>query len=53
MDSGSNSTFINLKFTLTTTCNIIIGKSEAVRVAGGGVLWSGSFIPTTKFTTGK
>lgn len=53
VDSGSTSGFINLKFAFTTTCNIIMGKSTAVRVASGGVLWSGSFIPTTKFTMCK
>lgn len=53
VDSGSNSTFMNLKFALTTTCSIVKDKSRAVAIAGGGVLWSGAYIPATKFQMGK
>lgn len=52
VDSGSNSTFISLKFALTTSCTILKDTSRAVTVAGGGTLWSGSFVPTTTFTAG-
>ena len=53
VDSGSNSTFMNLKFALTTSCSIVRDTSRAVAVAGGGVLWSGAYIPATKFQMGK
>lgn len=53
VDSGSNSTFISLQFALTTTCTILKDTSRAVTVAGGGTLWSGSFVPTTTFTAGN
>uniref|UniRef100_A0A453T4P9 Retrotransposon gag domain-containing protein n=1 Tax=Aegilops tauschii subsp. strangulata TaxID=200361 RepID=A0A453T4P9_AEGTS len=52
VDSGSNSTFISLKFALTTSCTILKDTTRAVTVAGGGTLWSGSYIPSTTFTAG-
>ena len=53
VDSGSNSTFMILKFALQTSCTIIKDQSRAVTVAGRGKLWSGSYIPTTTFTAGN
>ena len=53
VDSGSNSTFLNLTFTLTTNCTILKDKSRAVTIAGGGMLRSGAYVPTTKFQMGK
>lgn len=50
VDSGSNSTFMSLQFALQTSCTILKDRNRAVTVAGGGQLWSGSFIPTTTFT---
>ncbi|KAE8814257.1 hypothetical protein D1007_08315 [Hordeum vulgare] len=49
VDSGSNSTFISLKFSLSTNCTILKDTSRAVAVAGGGTLWSGSYVPPTTF----
>lgn len=53
IDSGSNSTFMNLQFALQTSCTIVKDKTRAVTVAGGGKLWSGSYIPLTTFTAGN
>lgn len=53
VDSGSNSTFISLKFALQTSCTILKDSTRAVTVAGGGTLWSGSFVPTTTFVAGQ
>ncbi|KAE8803182.1 hypothetical protein D1007_20953 [Hordeum vulgare] len=53
VDSGSNSTFISLKFALSTNCTILKDTSRAVTVAGGGTLWSGSYVPPTTFTAGN
>uniref|UniRef100_A0A8R7VF59 Reverse transcriptase domain-containing protein n=1 Tax=Triticum urartu TaxID=4572 RepID=A0A8R7VF59_TRIUA len=53
VDSGSNSTFISLKFALSTNCTILKDTSRAVTVAGGGTLWSGAFVPTTTFVAGN
>ncbi|XP_044448015.1 uncharacterized protein [Triticum aestivum] len=53
VDSGSNSTFISLKFALSTNCTILKDTSRAVIVAGGGTLWSGAFVPTTTFIAGN
>ena len=52
VDSGSNSTFISLKFALTTSCTILKDTTGAITVAGGGTLWSGSYIPSITFTAG-
>jgi hypothetical protein len=41
---------MDLKFALQTNCNIIKDTSRAVKVAGGGTLWSGAYIPPTTFT---
>lgn len=53
VDSGSNSTFMNLSFALKTSCTILKDKNRAVAVAGGGKLWSGAYIPETVFTAAK
>ncbi|KAE8821183.1 hypothetical protein D1007_00810 [Hordeum vulgare] len=53
VDSGSNSTFMSLKFALSTNCTILKDTSRAVTVAGGGTLWSGSYVPPTTFTAGN
>ena len=53
VDSGSNSTFISLQFALQTSCTILKDATRAVTVAGGGILWSGSYVPTTTFTVGQ
>lgn len=53
VDSGSNSTFMNLSFALKTSCTILKDKSRSVAVAGGGKLWSGAYIPDTYFTAAK
>jgi hypothetical protein len=53
VDSGSNSTFINLQFALKTSCTILMDKSRSVAVAGGGKLWSRAYIPDTYFTASK
>lgn len=39
VDSGSNSTFISLKFALSTNFIILKDTSRAVAVAGGGCLF--------------
>lgn len=52
VDSGSNATFMSLQFPLQTDCNILIkDTTRNVTVARQGKLWSGSYIPTTTFTT--
>lgn len=53
VDSGSNSTFMSLKFALTTSYSIIKDQSRTVTVAGGGILWSSSHVPETTFHMGK
>ena len=52
VDSGSNSTFISLKFALTISCTILKDTNRAVTGAGGGTMWAGSYIPSTTFTAG-
>jgi hypothetical protein len=41
---------MDLKFALQTNCEIIQDVTQAVKVAGGGTLWSSSHIPATTFT---
>lgn len=53
VNSGSNSTFMSLQFALQTTCTIVKDRSRAVSVAGGGKLWSGSYILATTFMAGE
>lgn len=50
MDSGSTHTFIYLRFALKTSCSIEHNPLQRVVVAGGGVILSGSHIPSTEYS---
>jgi hypothetical protein len=53
IDTGSTSTFMNLQFALKTSCKILQDDMRAVKVAGGGKLWSGGYIDNTPFTINR
>lgn len=50
VDSGSSHTFIDMKFTVKTTCHTVPTPMETVLVAGGGTLQSGSQVVETQYT---
>ena len=50
MDSESSHTFIDMSFTVKTSCQTINNPLETVQVAGGGILKSGSHVVDTPYT---
>lgn len=50
VDSGSSHTFIDMNFTVKTTCQTVNNALETIHVVGGGTLQIGSHVVPTPYT---